>query len=85
MAVPCALAGFRQNALIESGWTCEGGASITTYFMGACLYDFPNEFRRYWASEQLHRQALRRQQEVYVRCGKGSPCSMSRGFFVCGA
>ena len=20
-----------------------------------------------------------------VRCGKGSPCSMSRGFFVCGA
>ncbi len=23
--------------------------------------------------------------EFLVRCGKGSPCSMSRGFFVCGA
>ncbi|MDX3557424.1 transcriptional regulator [Streptomyces europaeiscabiei] len=22
---------------------------------------------------------------ISVRCGKGSPCSMSRGFFVCGA
>ncbi|GAA4340785.1 hypothetical protein GCM10023086_76560 [Streptomyces venetus] len=23
--------------------------------------------------------------DISVRCGKGSPCSMSRGFFVCGA
>ncbi|WP_328691083.1 hypothetical protein OHU07_31370 [Streptomyces phaeochromogenes] len=65
MTVACALARFRQQALIEGGWTCEGGASITTYFMGACVYDFPNEFRRYRASEERHRQALKRQQEVY--------------------
>ncbi|MFD5858756.1 RNA polymerase sigma factor [Streptomyces chartreusis] len=65
MTVACALVRFRQHALVEGGWTFEGGASITTYFMGACVYEFPNEFRRYRASEQRHRRALQRQQEVY--------------------
>ncbi|MCZ0991773.1 RNA polymerase sigma factor [Streptomyces diastatochromogenes] len=65
MTVACALARFRQRALVEGGWTFEGGASITTYFMGACVYAFPNEFRRYRASEQRHRRALQRQQQVY--------------------
>ncbi|WP_326585421.1 hypothetical protein OG889_44980 [Streptomyces sp. NBC_00481] len=65
MTVACALPRFRQRALIDGGWTYEGGASITTYFMGACLYDFPNEFRRYRAGEERYRRALQRQQDFY--------------------
>jgi hypothetical protein len=59
MTVALALPRFRQRALYEGGWTLEGGAGITTYFMGACLYDFPNEFRRHRTSEENHRKALR--------------------------
>lgn len=38
---------FKNRALVAGGWTFEGGASLPTYFMGATLYTFPNEFRRY--------------------------------------
>ncbi|MGW7046336.1 hypothetical protein ACWGDT_27315 [Streptomyces avermitilis] len=65
MTVARALPRFRQRALIEGGWTCEGGASITTYFMGACLYHFPNEFRRYRADAERQRRAVQRQQVAY--------------------
>lgn len=37
MTVARALPRFRQQALVDKGWTSEGGASITTYFMGACV------------------------------------------------
>lgn len=65
MTVARTLPSFRQRALVEGRWSHERGASITTYFMGACLYAFPNEFRRHRASEERHRLALRRQQAVY--------------------
>lgn len=44
-----ALPRFREQAFVGQGWSFEGGASITTYFMGATLSDFPNEFRRWRA------------------------------------
>lgn len=65
MTVARALPRFRQHALVEGGWTLDGGASITTYFMGACAYDFPNEFRRYQAGEERQRRAVQRQREIY--------------------
>lgn len=65
MTVALALPRFRQRALIERGWSVEGGASIATYFMGACAYDFPNEFRRYRAGEERYRRSGQRQQELY--------------------
>ncbi|MER7638136.1 hypothetical protein [Streptomyces sp. NPDC126522] len=65
MTVARALPRFRQTALVEGGWTFEGGASITTYFMGACIYRFPNEFRRHRAAAERQRRALQRQQTVY--------------------
>jgi DNA-directed RNA polymerase specialized sigma24 family protein len=46
-----ALNRFRDNALAGGGWSQEGGASLTTYFMGTCIYEFPNVFRR-WQTEQ---------------------------------
>ncbi|MGW3520565.1 hypothetical protein [Streptomyces hydrogenans] len=57
MTVALALPRFRQRAFVEGGWNFAGGAGITTYFMGACLYDFPNEFRRYRRSEVAQREA----------------------------
>jgi hypothetical protein len=56
MVVAVALRRFRQRALAGGGWQAEGGASLTTYFMGACLAVFPNEFRRYRAQRQRWRK-----------------------------
>jgi DNA-directed RNA polymerase specialized sigma24 family protein len=42
---------FRQRALVEEGWDPDGGASLTTYFIGTCVYAFPNNFRR-WKSHR---------------------------------
>ncbi|MGX1913529.1 hypothetical protein ACWIID_32520 [Streptomyces phaeochromogenes] len=47
MTVARALPVFRRRALVEAGWQPDGGASIATYFMGACAYEFPNEYRRH--------------------------------------
>jgi hypothetical protein len=46
MTVAVALPRFRKRALIDGEWRYDGGASLPTFFMGACLYVFPNEFRR---------------------------------------
>ena len=46
MTVALALPRFRDQALVGGGWRFEGGASLSTYFMGACLYVFPNEVRK---------------------------------------
>lgn len=46
MTVALALPRFRKNALVGGGWRFDGGASLSTYFMGACLYVFPNELRK---------------------------------------
>lgn len=46
MTVAVALPRFREYALVRGGWRYEGGASLPTYFMGCCLYVFPNEFRK---------------------------------------
>lgn len=45
MTVARALPRFREHALIDGGWRHDGGASIATYFVGSCVYVFPNEFR----------------------------------------
>jgi hypothetical protein len=56
MTVAVALPRFRKHALIGGGWTYEGGASLPTYFMGACLYVFPNEFRRCRAQDEKRKR-----------------------------
>ncbi|QXV57504.1 RNA polymerase sigma factor [Amycolatopsis sp. TNS106] len=42
---------FRTKGLDGTGWTIEGGAALTTYFVGACLAVFPGVWRR-WRREQ---------------------------------
>ena len=38
---------FRQKAAEGTGWSPEGGASLTTYFLNACLLTYPNAYRRW--------------------------------------
>lgn len=55
-----ALPSFRERALLGGGWQPARGASVTTYFMGACAYSFPNEFRR----QQAQRRRWERDSEI---------------------
>ncbi len=66
MTVAVALPRFREQALIRGGWTYEGGASLPTYFMGACLYVFPNEFRRRRVQNEKWRRQDQREQALMV-------------------
>lgn len=47
-----AIRAFRQRALIEEQWDPDGGASLATYFIGTCIYAFPNSLRRWKARQQ---------------------------------
>ena len=57
MTVALALPRFRERALMGGGWQPDGGAGLPTYFMGACLYVFPNQFR----SRRVQTERWRRQ------------------------
>ncbi|MFG2919028.1 sigma-70 family RNA polymerase sigma factor [Kitasatospora sp. NPDC048298] len=50
---------FRRHALVKGIWRPEGGASLPTYYVGACLLTFKTEYQR-WHSHNLasHRQHL---------------------------
>ncbi|MFE0172328.1 hypothetical protein ACFWZ2_08410 [Streptomyces sp. NPDC059002] len=65
MTIARALPRFRKDSLVDGGWNIEGGARITTYFMGKCAYYFPNEWRRHRTSEARHRRAVSREKELY--------------------
>ncbi|GGV30705.1 hypothetical protein GCM10010245_49680 [Streptomyces spectabilis] len=58
MTVARALPRFRQRALVEGGWNRDGGASVATYFIGACVYEFPNEYRRHRSHQERWRRAV---------------------------
>ncbi|WP_158702242.1 hypothetical protein [Kitasatospora sp. MMS16-BH015] len=61
VAVETALVGFalfRQHGLILGRWHPNGGASLTTYYVGATLRVFPQTYHR-WHREWLNGQYLR--------------------------
>lgn len=47
-----ALNTFREQALSGAGWQPDGGANLTTFFVGACVQAFNNEFRRWSRHER---------------------------------
>lgn len=49
--VALAIRAFRDNVLIPGRWDPTRGASLKTFFVGQCILQFPNAFRR-WAAEQ---------------------------------
>lgn len=57
-AVTRALARFRRNALDGTGWKPDGGASLATYFVGACLFEVVDELKRQRRSAELYDLAL---------------------------
>jgi hypothetical protein len=45
-----AIAAFRENVLIPGRWDPARGATLKTFFIGQCLLQFPNVYRR-WQGE----------------------------------
>ncbi|GAB2640957.1 RNA polymerase sigma factor [Nocardia goodfellowii] len=52
-AVSAALASFQRKALAGNGWRKDGGASLSAYFVRACLYAFIDAFRKYRRTGEL--------------------------------
>ncbi|MEV6278472.1 hypothetical protein [Nocardia sp. NPDC051832] len=52
-SVAAALASFRRKALAGNGWHRDGGASLSAYFLRACLYAFIDAFRKYRRTGEL--------------------------------
>jgi DNA-directed RNA polymerase specialized sigma24 family protein len=61
MTIAVALPKFRKHALLGGGWKFEGGASLPTYFMGRCLYVYPNEFRTWRVAQHRWGRGIRRE------------------------
>lgn len=58
-----ALTTFKQKALREGGWTYSGGASLSTYFIGTCTYEFPNIYSQ-WISQRAAAAARNRAEQA---------------------
>ena len=50
---------FRDTVLATGRWNPDGGASLKTFFIGQCLFRFPNPYYRSW-----HTAITGRQQEA---------------------
>jgi hypothetical protein len=49
---------FRERVLLAGWWSFDGGATLTTYFIGACLLALPNVFRRWHVAARRWNLAL---------------------------
>ena len=48
---------FHRRALVERGWLVEGGSTLSSYFIGTCVYCFADVFRAWHDREDLLRMA----------------------------
>jgi hypothetical protein len=55
--VALAVSTFKQQALVEGRWTYDKGATLKTYFIGTCVFTFPNLYRK-WSTERAASQHL---------------------------
>ncbi|MFE4457097.1 hypothetical protein ACFROC_07045 [Nocardia tengchongensis] len=56
-AIAEALQSFRRKTLAGTGWRADGGASVATYFIGACVIAFVNELNRHRRAETRNAKA----------------------------
>ncbi|MFF1614159.1 hypothetical protein ACFVYA_40885 [Amycolatopsis sp. NPDC058278] len=49
LVVTKALTTFKRQALIGGGWSASRGAGLSTYFIGTCIYEFPNLYTQWLA------------------------------------
>jgi DNA-directed RNA polymerase specialized sigma24 family protein len=54
-----ALTLFHQRDMTAAGWSYDGGAAITTYFVGACVAVFPGVFRRWQRGRATWNKAVK--------------------------
>lgn len=47
-----ALPQFRESAMVGGRWRADGGASLRSFFVGACVLAFPNIYRKWYAAFQ---------------------------------
>jgi DNA-directed RNA polymerase specialized sigma24 family protein len=59
---------FRDRVLIQGVWKPELGASLRTYFVGACILHFPNEYRRVLGGERLGERYVQLEDEALLLC-----------------
>ncbi|GAB2740617.1 hypothetical protein [Amycolatopsis magusensis] len=53
--VATAMIRFRDKALIGGKWNSAGGASLSTYFIGACVFAFHDRFA-HWRNQHIRRR-----------------------------
>ncbi len=61
---------FRDRVLMKKRWKAEGGASLKTFFIGACLRRFSNTYRRWYA--EMSRAAQLRSPEGVDAMARGT-------------
>lgn len=54
-----AIAAFRAKVLVPGRWRPAKGASLKTFFVGQCLFQFPNVYRK-WQREQVKARRAQR-------------------------
>jgi hypothetical protein len=65
-----AIVTFRDNVLKPGRWKPARGATLKTFFIGQCVFQFPNIYRRWQASaanERVARQRVRRMDPEFLR------------------
>jgi DNA-directed RNA polymerase specialized sigma24 family protein len=58
LQTPWALDAFLEKVLKPNAWHPEGGASLKTFFIGQCCFQFTNVYKKWWRSEK-HRHKSR--------------------------
>ena len=51
ISVNCALDRFMHRQIIGDGWRSDRGASVRTFFVNTCVYQFSDEYRKFCAEE----------------------------------
>jgi Sigma-70, region 4 len=72
-AVAAAAFRFHTAASAGNGWSPQGGATLSTYFLGLCIDEFPNRFRAWIRARQ------RAQRQTEVAAGLAAPVTSLPG------
>lgn len=61
-----------KRALQDGAWDPGGGATLRTFFMGACVLEFPNLYRKFWLRTDSKSSKLEKPESDIV-AGSSSP------------
>jgi hypothetical protein len=75
--VALGLKNFKRQALIKSKWTHNGGATLKTYFVNACVFAFPNLYRKWSTDRAASQQLVSIERETVDRSSPQDPGEMA--------